>query len=328
MGLLDRIAEKLDRMQNNHGITKHKIYMRQNSIKSLLAAGESPTDKEEVFVEFLLASPSYQLAHKFRTVGLSKDEKRMEPKDFKKVLEVYDACGDIANLGFETWWESIGSFQLRSHAPKEQLIVYPVDLSLRADTLVRQFQDFVKAAKATKKLPAPAIHIVTNKVRTSALHAKAALIYEKGRAELRRKTRIENWRLAVITGLKSKWSQGLEESNKKTKDNMEARVFLGALVSKHFKEALYLAENAARGIFPSIEPIETGLEFDYTESYRLLRSHLKNKNIERLESRNAGMKVRKTYYERKVKPEIKRQRMIDALVDARIKVMELAASRD
>ena len=33
-------------------------------------------------------------------------------------------------------------------------------------------------------------------------------------------------------------------------------------------------------------------------------------------------------YERKVKPEIKRQRMIDALVEARIKVMELAASRD
>lgn len=315
-------------MQNNHGLTKHKINMRQNSIKSLLAAGESPTDKEEVFVEFLLASPSYQLAHKFRTVGLSKDEKRMTPKDFKKVLEVYDACGDVANMGFEAWWDSTGRFQLRSHTRTDQLIVYPVDLSLRADTLVRQFQDFVKAAKSTKNLPVPRIRIVTNKVRTTALHAKAALIYEKGRAELRRKTRIENWRLAVMTGLKSKWSKGLKEGSKKTVDNMEARVFLGALVSKHFKEALYLAENAARGVFPSMEPIETGLEFDYTESYRLLGTYLKNKNIERLVSRNAGMKVRKTYYERKVKPEIKRQRMIDALVEARIKVMELAASRD
>jgi hypothetical protein len=311
-----------------HDITKHKIKMRANSIKSLLAAGESPTDKEEVFVEFLLVSPSYQLAHKHRTVGLTKEEKRQAPKDFKKVLEVYDACEDLAGQGFESWWESKGRFLLRAHTPKEEIVVYPVDLSQKAETLVSEFADFVKIAKSAKMERKSPVTIVTNKIRTTALHVKAALIYEKGRAELGRKTRVENWKLAVMVRLKSKWTKGIDVSSRKTVDNMEARVFLGALVSKHFKEALYIAENAARGVFPSMEPIDTGLEFDYTESNRLLTAYLKNKNLERLASRNSGLKLRKTYYQRKVKPEIKRQKMIDALVDARIKVMKLTASRD
>jgi hypothetical protein len=37
------------------------------------------------------------------------------------------------------------------------------------------------------------------------------------------------------------------------------------LVSKNLKEALVIAENAARGRFPSLEPIETGLSFDYEQ---------------------------------------------------------------
>ncbi len=302
--------------------------MRPNSIKSLLTAGESPTDKEEVFVEFLLVSPSYQLAHKQRTVGLTKEEKRQVPKDFKKVLEIYDACGDLSGQGFESWWELTGRFLLRVHSPQEEIVIYPVDLKLKAETLVSQFADFVKIAKSAKKERKSPITIVTNKIRTTALHVKTALIYEKGRAEIGRKTRIENWKLAVMGGLKSKWTKGIDVASRKTEANMEARVFLGALVSKHFKEALYIAENAARGVFPSMEPVDTGLEFDYTESTRLLTAYLKNKNLERFASSNSGLKVRKTYYERKVKPEIKRQKMIDALVDARIKVMKLAASRD
>lgn len=43
---------------------------------------------------------------------------------------------------------------------------------------------------------------------------------------------------------------------------MEARDAMGMLVSKKLKETLYLAENAARGEFPSTVPINTGLKFN------------------------------------------------------------------
>ena len=35
------------------------------------------------------------------------------------------------------------------------------------------------------------------------------------------------------------------------------------LASKNLKISLYIAENAARGRFPSQDPIETGLDFDW-----------------------------------------------------------------
>ena len=118
--------------------------------------------------------------------------------------------------------------------------------------------------------------------------------------------------------LKSKWADELKTATKNTQDNLEARTSLGILVSKHLKEAFYLAENAARGIFPSLEPIDTGLSFDYEQIWALSAQQIKVAHHRRREKINSGVSVRKTYYERKVKPMIKRQKAMEAMVQARL----------
>lgn len=292
-------------------------------VNSLLESANNPTDKEEAFVDFLWSSPSFQLAHKHRTVGLSKEEKKLQPKDFKKVLAIYDACGDVINQSFDSWWNERGRELLRASQPKGSLIVYPVDLKTPTAKLIKDFSDFVTEIKATKSGNHSPITILHNKIKLGALHVKLELINEKGRLEFRSGKRIEHWRLAVQTGLKSKWKANLTPTSKKTSDNEPARMTLGVLVSKHLKEALWIAENAARGIFPSLEPIDTGLELDFAATYQLGKTPIGIAAMERHRKIKAGERVRKTYYERKIKPAINRQKTIDALVEAKLKIERL-----
>lgn len=293
------------------------------SVESLLESANNPTDKEEAFVDFLLVSPSYQLAHKHRTVGLTKEEKQQQPIDFKKVLQVYDACGDVINQSFDSWWNKRGRELLRASQPKSNLIVYPVDLNTPAAKLIRDFSQFVTEIKVAKKDKPSPISILHNKIKLGALHVKLELINEKGRLESLSDKRIEHWRLAIQTGLKSKWKADLTPNSKRTTNNEEARTTLGVLVSKHLKEALWIAENAARGEFPSLKPIDTGLELDFEATYLFGKTPIGIAVKERYKKKISGERVRKTYYERKVKPAINLQKKIDALVEARLKIERL-----
>lgn len=298
------------------------------SVNSLLKSAQNPTAREEAFVDFLWVSPSYQLAHKHRTVGLTKEEKKLQPTDFKKVLQVYDACGDTINQSFDSWWNERGRDLLRSSQPKSDLVLFPVDLKVPTAKLIQEFSQFIDEAKLAKRGKPSPVTILNNKIKLGALNVKLELINEKGRLEFRSGKRIEHWRLAVQTKLKSKWKSGLSATSKKTPSNEEARTILGVLVSKHLKEALWIAENAARGVFPSLEPISTGFEFNYLVAWRMSAIPLGVAAKERYRKKLAGERVRKTYYERIVKPAINRQKTIDALVEARLKIERLAeASR-
>ena len=290
------------------------------SLNNLLKSSQNPTDKEESFIEFLLASPSYQLAHKLRTVGLSKEEKKLQPKDFKKVLEVYDTCGDIIDQSFDSWWNERGRELLRSNHPKNDLIAYPVDLGISISKLVKEFTQFITEIKNAKNARVSPIQMLPNKIKLGALHIKLALIHDKGRLELRSGKRIEHWRLAVQSSIKSKWKTELTPNSNKLASNERARTILGVLVSKHLKEALLIAENAARGNFPSTEPIDTGLNFDFYTTYMLSTKSIIANNKDRSKKIIANERVRRTYYERKVKPELNRQKIIETLVEARLKI--------
>ena len=296
------------------------------NVKTLLKSAENPSAKEEIFTDYLLISPSYQLAHKLRTVGLTKAEKQQQPKDFKKVLEVYDTCGEIVGQSFDTWWAERGRNLLRTNQSRAELIAYPVDLAAPVAKLVKEFTEFVKQSKLAKKVRVSPIQILSNKIKTGALQTKLEMIYEKGRLEFRNGKRIEHWRLAIQTDLKSKWKAVLKPDSNKTAANEQARTILGVLVSKHLKEALWIAENAARGVFPSAQPIDTGLELDFYASFRLSGRMFSATNKDRSRRKAAGEPVRKTYYERKVKPAIARQKVIDALVEARLKIERLKQS--
>jgi len=60
--------------------------------------------------------------------------------------------------------------------------------------------------------------------------------------------------------------------DKPTAKNLDARERVGQLVSKMIKEALYLSENAARGSFPNMSPVQ-GVSFDYQRTYQAVLKH-------------------------------------------------------
>ena len=292
---------------------------KANRFINLINSTRNATDKEEVFFEFLLMSPSFQLAYKLRTQGLNKEEKSLLPSDFNRVLEIFDLCGNIFETDFDSWWEDRGRDLLRSSNQYEDLIAYPVDLSKSANILIKEFTNFVSEVKSLRKSkPTSPITILTNKTRLQALHLRLALVNDKGRLEWKSGKKIENWRLGVEVNIKSKWTTELKTATKNTIDNLEARTSLGILVSKHLKEALYMAENAARGVFPSVEAIDTGLTFDFEKTWLLAKNQIKLAHTQRQKKIKNGEYVRKTYYERKVKPMLKRQKAIEAMVQARL----------
>jgi hypothetical protein len=307
-------------MINLYKHISYKVFMKKDRhILGLLAISRQATDKEEAFFDFLMVSPSFQLAHMLRTHGLPKDESIVLPPDFDRVLGIYDLCGNIYETDFEDWWEERGRDLLRSNSDNGTLIAYPADLTQPTNKLIDEFTAFIRQAKADredKKLPA--IKFLTNKVRISALHARLALVNDKGRIERKTGKKISNWRLGVEVKIKSKWADELLNIEKNTNDNLEARTTLGILVSKHLKEALYLAENAARGIFPLLDPIDSGLSFDYAKTWALGNDQIKLAHKSRQNKIKAGVSIRKTYYERKIKPMLKRQKAIEAMVNARL----------
>ncbi len=57
------------------------------------------------FFNYLRFSPSYLLARKANTTGLSLADKKSLPKDFDQVLKTYDLLGDVHNTLFRYWWQ-------------------------------------------------------------------------------------------------------------------------------------------------------------------------------------------------------------------------------
>jgi hypothetical protein len=192
-----------------------------------------PYQEHEMFHEFLLISPSYRLAHTVAS-GLPIDQSVINGiADWETVLNIYKSCGDIYSVPFIQWWDATGR-----------------DL-------------FYTQQSSGAYVHQGSLTLLNNKINETTLIEALCLVNDKARLQRKEGKRIENWRLGVEVHLKSKWVSQLQGNVKKTVSNDEARRALGALVSRKLNQALSIAENAARGMFPSDQTLEAGLEFDY-----------------------------------------------------------------
>ena len=236
--------------------TKHQ----NMSEKTRLKHGRS-NDEHEYFYRFLLISPSYQLAHKVATGEVVKAEEIAHVLDWDLVLKTYSLCGDIFNVPFLKWWDQTG-----------------------CDLFYKRKEDGTYTANG----PIP---LLVNKINELTLDEALRLIETKPYLENVIGKKAENWSLGASLGIKSQWVKQIKVGDKKTPQNLEARTKLGILVSKKLKEALYLAENAARGNFPSLEPIDSGLKFDYVTSYVESSKQRKLHGRDCLERYNLGLHI-------------------------------------
>jgi len=265
-----------------------------------------------LMLEFLRISPSYELARKERNEGLSAEDRLTLPNDFYEVLKTYDEFGDVAKIPFETWWTTTGIYIYGSEHEKPRVrriatlekdaemdenfqsaleryfslsrpregnnpaLILSVPLGINKRTVLIHISKLidqtqvpipVRAKKAARPLDAV-------RLRKPPLIRAISLLWFKAA-----KPKFSLWKLGVLAKVSPKHMEGLDISIKKqNSDTTDQRIKMAILTSRALKKAMFITENAARGKFPSSNPIKLP-EFNWSEvNKRAIESRKLGKN--------------------------------------------------
>jgi hypothetical protein len=250
-----------------------------------------------LWFEYLALSPSYQLAHLERTNRLPKSQHADLPKDFDRVLEVYDDFGDVQRVLFHTWWRERG-MELCGHSGDKPKVT-------RVAALGRKTQSFEKVKNGVEKycdedwmdqgrqntlLVAIPIGMPKSRIakELSAMmerypdknkyvrpaRPKYPLIGKRQNAEmLFRYMHVtlvrslmperELWRVGVRSRVSATYSPELEvDADVVRHEGTYDRMMLTILTSRAILRARMISENAARGLFPTYKKCEHAIETD------------------------------------------------------------------
>ena len=218
--------------------------------------------KHEYIFYYLMISPSYWLAH--RQLHLNESIPASElPNDFDKVLAMYKKCGDVYSRHFIEWWDQTGKDIFANKNTKDRILI-SIDPTKPKQELLDDFMELLaKLDSREKKIQSEKIQFQVNKIRLSSLHNRYQLVLAKAEFFQNKIKKEQLWKLAKYIGINSTKTKEIRLNSKKTSANLETRTYLSILASKNLSDALCIAENAARGKFPSLEPIKNGLKFDY-----------------------------------------------------------------
>ena len=293
--------------------------MKKNLLPWVLRGGDfskpgwhsQPTAAYQLMFEFLRVSPSYELARKSRTTGLSKEEKLTLPKDFEKVLNTYDLIGDVNCVLFRTWWlkrglkvfgnpyskpdvheiavmpagsdvdtkKILNSIQTEFADKRREegltaslLISLPLDL--KTTELLRKVRKLLNAYK-DKDVGAPTppkIKLMGKRFHANPMFKGLRLLWFRAA-----KPNWELWRLGAKAKLSDSYSEVLDPvAPRKAKDiiEMNDRLTMGKITFRAVHRFEHIAENAARGRFPCADPVYMS-EFNYPEIAQRLLKHTK-----------------------------------------------------
>lgn len=257
--------------------------------------------------EFLRLSPSYQLARRVRSgEPLSAKDKERLPADFARVLEVYDDFGDVQRALFRPWWLRRGlTLMGRTGEPPsvQQLGVLSATSTQVSELLQKNMSDYVESAWTKQSKPdALVLAIPLTAQRTKIMRSIRKLLNEHpspqvGAPEpkyalLKKKTHVSSLKFALkalwhraLDPKRSLWRIGAEirisptfseevdpKASHRTKDTTYARKMLAILTSRTVSRGLMLAENAARGVFPSYAKCPHAVKFDAKEFHEVLKA--------------------------------------------------------
>jgi hypothetical protein len=270
-----------------------------------------PTAAYQLMFEFLRVSPSYELARKARTTGLSKEEKKELPEDFEQVLKTYDLIGDVNCVLFRLWWlkRGLGVFGNPYSKPDVHEIAV---LSAGSDTEVKQIlsslqTDFsdkrreegltasvlvslpldLKTTEILRKVrkllnvykdkdvgapTPPKIKLMGKRFHANPMFKGLRLLWFRAA-----KPNWELWRLGAKAQLSDSYSKVLDPvAPRKPKDiiEMNDRLTMSKITFRAVHRFEHIAENAARGRFPCADPVYMS-EFNYPEIAQRLLKHTK-----------------------------------------------------
>ena len=253
--------------------------MSRKAIPKFISQGSDFTDsglhaahdwRYELLVDYLKLSPSYSLACSEKKSLLKASQL---PKDWKKVMATYSDFGNVHKIRESQWWTSVGQhlfgikaaksevFVLGHSAeelvlnedmkqagqawsemskPKSMVIVIPINQTKLS--ALKQIREIIKQTEFTvsKSAIEPKYKLLPTKLREHTLaHGVTALKLYKGGMQL--------WEIGYQLGLSEVSSRDIDDG----KDLSVAKSYLQTLASKLIHKAELIAENAARGRFPS-----------------------------------------------------------------------------
>lgn len=258
--------------------------------KTLIAVGDRWSSRDQVILgavwfEFLLISPSYELARRERAGTLTDADRQRLPADFDVVLSVYDDFGDVQRISRDEWWLAKGiryfGYQgeqpavhpihvLRDNrpnllqrgverlteylngpwqkqgSPNSMIVSIPTGLS-KAEVIdqVSNLLDGVpEKYRETVLIPAKyEVHGKKHDIDSYFRYLKClALRAEFPEAKL--------WEIGVAAELSSTYSARIAKGQGSVEDQQSLKM----LTSRQLYRGVMMAENAARGIFPSYQP--------------------------------------------------------------------------
>ncbi len=290
------------------------------SVKSLTKADGLWATKVRfylIWLEYLALSPSYELARRYRAGTISESEKANLPKDFDRVLAVYDDLGDVQQVLFEPWWRETGIrfFGSQGSAPQVRRIgtlklgkkctksasgnleSYIADTWAehgKQPTLIAAIPVGMQKSKVLKAVSAlldkyseedrilrtePKYKLLGKRQNAKALFAYLFVVFIRSVMH-----KEELWRVGARAKISFSYSKSLDYKSEVERGGPKSheRIMLAIMTSRALLRGRLIAENAARGVFPSYAPLPEAMEFDFPKLYKLISRRDKWQKAERL----------------------------------------------
>ena len=244
-----------------------------------------------------------------KSLKLTKSHEQEMMSGFEKVLKTYDDFGDVTTIDFDDWWTTrgihifgspyekpipikiAGISKNESYEPifekalknyfevtlnnqgKPSAVVIGVPLGLPKRVLMQHISKLIDSEKTPvlNKAKRTSKPLAVQRLRSDPLFIMLRLLMAKAQHD-----DWPLWRLGLHAKVSDKFSKLDIQVGKKRLQDADAKVNLNVLTSRYLLKAKLVAENTARGEFPSSNKV-TLPKYDFEDIYNRLT--LKYKKI-------------------------------------------------
>jgi hypothetical protein len=264
--------------------------MSQQNLELHSRLGKQGTDERlKLWMEFLRISPSYAVAHQMEQGLLSEKEARLRVEDFATVRRVFDDFGNVWETSPDVMWDT-QAFDLFGVmlAEPDLKVVHTMQAGMPTDEfelqqVIRDYANITRKQMGDPLTVLVSVPIDMERTKLLSLFRGMVSYFKENRqdyenpaiptpryefASSRKPIRTLRQLLALINYIskdpnKPQWQIGTELNINRAKadvlrkrrpvalDKINARNVMNATVSRLIKQALAIAENAARGIYIS-----------------------------------------------------------------------------
>ena len=250
------------------------------------------------------------ITHLYEAEGktLSTIDKQAVITEFQAVLATYDQFGDISTQSFDDWWQARGIYiygtpfskplvrqiariekveefepmfnkvyehyltKTRAAEGNPTALILGLPLGMPKADLLRQISKLIDSSKVPllSKSKRASRALAAKRLRSEPLFIQLRILMAKAQYP-----DMQLWKVGLWARVSAKHAKTLDlkESKKKFED-ADSKEHLAILTSRAFKKARQVAENAARGSFPSSKPVRLP-NYDLDDIYKRLRLHYK-----------------------------------------------------